>query len=126
MRLFNLLPKFGQKELPQESYLSLVLTPDRILTSIWSFDQNENVRSLGFAQKNFTNIDNLIHQAAAAIDQVAQKAESDVSKVVFGLSSDWLENKGLSQDASKILKKLAEDLELEAQAFIPLSPATNL
>lgn len=121
MAIKNFFGKILKKETQADThYLSLTLTPDRVLATIWTFEQ-EKVQILGFAKKSFQNIDSVIHQAAVVIDTAAEKAKSDVSEVVFALSSNWFEDKQMKKDTSKLLKKLSEDLELSAQAFIPLS-----
>lgn len=126
MAIFNLFENFFNKgSSPQDTnYLSLTLTPDRVLATIWALS-DENVEVLGFAQKPFTNIDSLIHQAAVAIDSAGEQAKGDVSDVVFGLSTYWFENGEISQETSKILKTLSSELELKPQAFVPLSLAIN-
>lgn len=125
MKLPNLLPNFFKKTQEEETnYLSLILTPAQILASIWEFEE-ENPKIIGFEKRSFTTIDNLVHQAAVTIDKAASLAQSDVSKVTFGLSHFWLENGQLTKETAKILKTLSEDLELEAQAYISLASAIN-
>ncbi|OGE05177.1 hypothetical protein A3F45_01740 [Candidatus Curtissbacteria bacterium RIFCSPHIGHO2_12_FULL_41_17] len=125
MKLPNLFGNFFKKTQEEETnYLSLILTPAEILASIWEFEV-ENPKIIGFEKRSFTTIDNLVHQAAVTIDKAASLAQSDVSKVTFGLSHFWLENGQLTKETAKILKTLSEDLELEAQAYISLASAIN-
>ena len=124
MGFLNIFDKLTKKELPQENYLSLTITPDRILALIWTFD-NDELKPLGFGKKTFQNIDSLTHQAAVAIDQAGQKAKSDVAKTVFGLSSYWFEEDNLSDQTLKILKRLSSDLELDSEAFVSLASAAS-
>lgn len=125
MKLPNLLPNFFKKTQEEETnYLSLILTPAQILASIWEFEE-ENPKIIGFEKRSFSTIDNLVHQAAVTIDKAASLAQSDVTKVTFGLSHFWLENGQLTKETAKILKTLSEDLELEAQAYISLASAIN-
>ena len=107
------------------NYLSLTLTPDRVFACIWTFNLQNEVEILGFGQRTFTNVDSLIHQAAAAIDAAAEQAKSDVSQTVFGLSNYWFENGEPSAQTSKTLKNLTDDLELDPQAFISIASALN-
>ena len=121
----NFLNRFLKKQEPEDiNYLSLVLTSDEIYANIWQFD-NENIKSIGFSKKNFKNLDGLIHEAAVAIDSAGKLAQSDVSQVVFGLSSFWFEDGKVSKETLNILKSLSEDLDLNAQAFVPLSASIN-
>lgn len=126
MSLFPSFPKIIKKESPKEiSYLGLVLTPQKVLACVWGFGQDESIEIFGYGEKSYENTNNLVHQAAIAIDTAGQKARSDVSKVVFGLSYDWFEDGKLSEHASGILKSLSEDLELDSQAFVSLAASIN-
>lgn len=121
MGLFtNLLRTFQKDKYQEDNYLSLVLTSDRVVALIWTFDQGQ-VRQLGFGQKIFTNTDILLHQTAVAIDTAQEEAKVDFEKTVFGLSSYWLEDGQISQKSIKIIKKLSDELELNPQAFVPLA-----
>lgn len=114
----------GKKEKKNTSYLALALTPDRILTCIWNF-QDEQVKNLGFGHKSYQNLDVLIHQAAVAIDMAGEQAKVDVTKAVFGLSNDWFEEGDLSKQTTKLLKQMSQELDLDPQAFVPLPSSIN-
>lgn len=102
------------------NYLSLTLTSDKILASIWRLENSSEINVVGFSEKDFHSVDSLIHEAAVAIDSAAKNINSDVSQVVFGLSNYWFENGTLAKETIDILKNLAQELELDAQAFVPL------
>lgn len=106
------------------TYLSIALTSSKIFASVWELAE-DRLEFVGFADKKFHNIDGLIHEAAAAIDDAAQKAKTDVSQVVFGLSAYWLEDGKLTKETSNILKDLCDNLDLDAQAFVPLASSVN-
>src|SRR3989344_4188948 len=125
MMPFDILGKItGSKETKNASYLSLVFTPDRILSLIWNFE-NEQIQNLGFGHKSYQNLDVLIHQAAVAIDMAGEQAKVDITRVVFRLTSDWFEEGDLSKQTAKILKNLSQELDLDPQAFVPLPVAIN-
>lgn len=111
---------FKKESKEEDNFLALILTPEKVLAAVWTFEE-ESIHVLGFSKKSYQNIQNIIHQAAVAIDNAAEKAKSDVTKVVFGLSQNWFEKKEPTKETAKILKKLSEDLDLSAQAFVPLS-----
>lgn len=113
----------GKKE-KEANYLSLVITPDRVLATIWTFDQNL-VKTLGFGHKTFQNQDILVHEAALAIDSAGSQAKVDVTKTVFGLSEFFLDDSSLSRQTAKTLKNLSTELELDPQAFVPISAGVN-
>lgn len=115
---------FKKSQSPKDNYLSLIITPDRVLATIWTFE-NEEIKTLGFGHKSFASEDILVHQAAIAVDSAGQQAKVDITKTVFGLSNYYLEDGALSQKTTKILKKLATELELEPQAFVPISAAIS-
>jgi len=116
---------FKKKSAELDNYLSLTLTPNEVLACIWTFNPQNEVEILGFGQREFTNVDSLIHQTAVAIDAAGEMAKSDVSQTVFGLSQYWFENGEPSVHATKVLKNLASDLELDPQAFISLASSLN-
>lgn len=114
-----------EKAQPQaEDYLSLTITPDKVIATIWKF-AGEQVEVLSCSEKNYGSQETLVHEAAVAIDTAAQEAKTDVTKVVFGLSAFWFENGKLTGDASKVLKNLSSDLELDAQAYVTMAIAIN-
>ena len=126
MQVPSTLGRFFKKKSPElNNYLSLTLTPNEVLACIWTFNLDNKVEILGFGQREFTNVDSLIHQAAVAIDAAGEMAKSDVSQTVFGLSYYWFENGEPSVHATKVLKNLASDLELDPQAFISLASSLN-
>src|SRR4030042_4751199 len=125
MGILNIIPNPFSKKIAEDSnYLSLCLTPDKVLAIIWVFD-GEKVEILGFAKKSYQNIESLIHQAARVIDMAAEAAKSDVSEVVFGLSAQWFYEGQITKDTQKQLKKLSDELELNAQAFVPFSSSVK-
>jgi len=125
MPTFNPFSRFLKKPtLEKEVYLALTITSEKVLALIWSLE-NEEVKTLGFAQRKYQDLDNLAHQTAQAIDSSAEQAKSDVTKVVFGLSQNWFDNQELTKSANNLLENLSADLELESQAFVPLSVAVK-
>lgn len=112
------------KPQPDTNYLALTLTPNKTIAAVWVLAE-ENVQILGIAQKSFTNVDTLIHESAVAIDTASKQAKSDVSDTVFGLSSYYFEGKNLSSESTAILKNMAEELELKAQAYVSLASSIN-
>jgi hypothetical protein len=122
---FKILGNFLKKDQNQESnYLSLVLAPDRILAHIWTFE-DDLVKTLGYGHKTFENEDVLVHQAAIAIDSAGEQAKVDITKTVFGVADYYLEDGSLSRNTSKLLKNLATELDLDPQAFVPISAGIN-
>lgn len=107
-----------------ESYLSLTLTPDTVFALSWQF-LDENVEVKGVCQKHFGTPQNLVHEAAIAIDKAAESASSDVNKVVFGLSANWFDGENLKNESAKLLNGLSQDLDLSAQAYVSLATAVN-
>ncbi|HSX18894.1 MAG TPA: hypothetical protein VLE91_02035 [Candidatus Saccharimonadales bacterium] len=115
---------FSKNPQTNNNYLSLILTPDRILASIWTFE-GDQVKTLGFGHKSYKDQDILIHQSAIAIDSAGEQAKVDITKTVFGLSEFFLEDGALSRQTAKTLKKLATELDLDPQAFVPISTGIN-
>ena len=125
---YSLKQKLGvsknQSNKDSESYLALTLTPETIIACAWQF-ADEKVEAKGTFSKHFSNTQNLIHEAAFAIDKAAESASSDVEKVVFGLSANWFDGENLKGESSKILNSLSRDLDLSAQAYVSLATAVN-
>ncbi len=125
MGALDLLGNFFKKQTPQETnYLSLTITSDQILATIWQLE-GKTLKFIGHSEKGFHNIDSLIHETAVVIDDAATKVKNDVSQVVFGLSYYWFEDGQISKETLNILKNLADELELEAQAFVPIAASIN-
>ncbi len=115
---------FKKEKEQNQNYLAIVIAPDRVLATIWTFEE-DRIKTLGFGHKNFKDEDVLIHQAAIAIDSAGEQAKVDITKTVYGLSEYYLEDGSLSRQSSKILKKLSSDLDLDPQAFVPLAASIN-
>jgi len=125
MGLFDIFSKFLNKGSSLENnYLSLVFTPKHVLAAIWVLDDG-HVHLVGTGEKPYKSAENLVHETAIAIDKAGEKAEGDISKVVFGISENWLRDKQLPEENSRLFKKLSKELEIEPQAFIPISAAIN-
>lgn len=125
MAFSKFLTGFSKKDSPSQlNYLALTLTPEKIIACIWAFSEDK-VAILGLSEKPFLRLDNLIHQAAAAIDKAGEKAKTDVSKTVFGLSEYWFRDGKLGDECAKTLKNLAHDLELDPQAFVSQAASIN-
>lgn len=122
MALFNPNLIFKKKKPVDENYLALTLTPEKVLALIWAFE-GSNVGVLGYAEAKFKDRENLVHQVAVVIDQASEEAKSDVSQVVFGLARNWFDDGQISPETSKLLENMSDDLELKAQAFVPLPVA---
>jgi hypothetical protein len=122
----NIFSAFSKKQQAPEdtTYLALTLTPNKTIAAIWVLTE-ENVQILGIANKSFENVDALIHESAVAIDTAGKQAKSDVSQTVFGLSSSYFEGKNLSPESSAVLKSLAEELDLSAQAYVSLASSIS-
>lgn len=127
MGILDLLPKtLKKKELtPNTSYLALTLLPSSVLAYVWKIGDTQSVKVEGFNEKQFDDPENIIHETAAAIDDAAQNTQGDLEKVVFGLSLSYFDSENLKPQTSKLLKNIADNLELSAQAFISLPSAIN-
>ncbi|MDO8487259.1 MAG: hypothetical protein Q7S45_03125 [Candidatus Curtissbacteria bacterium] len=124
MKLFNPFSKHKQEPQLEDSYLALTLTPDKIMACVWDFNL-EDIVIKAVEERPFKDSENLIHETAVAIDSACQKADTDVAKVVFGLSQSWFEGEDISEKSAKVLKTLSEDMELVAQAFVSLASSIN-
>ena len=107
MSLLNFKNPFSKNPPEPQDYLSLTIAPNKIIATIWNF-QGDNVHVLSTAEKEFANIDSVIHEAAVAIDNAAQVSKTDVSKVVFGLSQYWFIEDKLKPEAARALKPIDE------------------
>ena len=124
MAFFDLFAKFAKKVPKDQTYLALTVIPDKVLACVFTLKEDQ-VLILGVDARPFKSLDYLTHQAALAIDNAAQAAQSDVVKVVYGLSYRYLEAGQFTNEIAGLLKNLSEDLELSAQAFIPIPASIN-
>lgn len=115
---------FNKGKSQATNYLSLVITPDRVLATIWTFE-GEHVKTLGFGHESHTGEDILIQQAATAINTAGEQAKVNIKKTVFGLSEYYLEEGSLARTITKTLKRLSTELDLDPQAFVPISAGIN-
>lgn len=117
---------FKKQEVPTDtSFLALSLLPADILACVWKISESQNIKVEGFSQEKIKDLENIIHETAAAIDDAAQQTQGDLEKVVFGLSLSYFDGDSLKPQTSKLLKDIADSLELSAQAFISLPSAIN-
>lgn len=127
MGISDFLPHtFKKKEVSANtSFLALTLLPANVLAYVWRISDSQTIKQEGYNEKKIKEAENIIHETAAAIDDAAQNTKGDLEKVVFGLSLSYFDGDNLKPETSKLLKDIADNLELSAQAFISLPSAIN-
>jgi len=106
----------AKREVPQY-FLALNIGKDQVDAVIWGVVGGKT-ETLAASSKEYPNSQDLLLVAGQIIDQVGEQAQVDITKVVFGVPSDWVENDKIVLPHSEDLRKLAEDLDLDPLAFV--------
>jgi len=123
MEISNLLGKIkgGEKEAPP-SFLALEITDEIVQAAVWQvIDGHTEVLAIGIpvewdGDRGESNA--LVSAADATISSAVEGISQELTEVVFGLNSSWLEQEGILPAKRQLLKALSHDLELKPLGFV--------
>lgn len=112
----------------KEYFFALEIDLDRIKSAIWTIQEKQvELISLGETQ-SWQNEKDLLESVDAslssAIERLSPTGEiKEPSKVVFGLSADWIQENKILPEKVESLKKISQKLELTPLGFMVIPEA---
>jgi hypothetical protein len=107
----------GKDKDTAQYFLSLAISYDSVEACVWLVNDNQT-QILASSIANYPQIDDLQIALGQSIDQAIDTARVDVSKVIYGLPEDWIEDEKVIAPYASILKQLSKDLSFEPLAFV--------
>ena len=121
--------KLSKNELETKEYFfALEIDIDRVKSAIWTIEENQTkLVSLGETQ-SYQNEEDLLESVDASLSSAMEKFSpqgqmKEPNKVIFGLSTDWIEQNKILVDKVEILKKISQKLELTPLGFMVVPEA---
>ena len=116
--------KFSKNESETKEYFfALEIDIDRVKSAIWTIEENQTkLVSLGETQ-SYQNEEDLLESVDASLSSAIEKFSPDgqmkePNKVIFGLSTDWIDQNKILPEKAEILKKISQKLELTPLGFM--------
>ena len=116
----------NRKKEEKEYLTALVVTEDRIDAALWETSKDGTVKILKTAGKSYANgWESAIDAADSSVTDIetALPEGRELSKVVFGLPSEWLFEDHIKETYLKQLKQLTAALSLKPIGFVELPVA---
>lgn len=118
----------SQEKKGPEFFWSLVITKGWVEAGIWRVvgDKTKVVAEGSGSSWQEDNEETLVQAADSALSAAAASFEEEgeePNKVVFGLSSSWVEDGNIKSERLGLLKKVSEELELKPAGFVAIPEA---
>jgi len=112
----------------KEYFFALEIDTGRVKSAIWTIDGDQSqLLSLGEIvdwEKEEEIIEAVDASLSSAIEKLAPSQEGkEPEKIIFGLSSEWLEENKITPPKAEILKKISQKLELTPLGFVVIPEA---
>ena len=121
--------KLSKDELETKEYFfALEIDIDRVKSAIWTIEENQTkLVSLGETQ-SYQNEEDLLESVDASLSSAIEKFSpggqmKEPNKVIFGLSTDWIDQNKILPEKAEILKKISQKLELTPLGFMVVPEA---
>jgi hypothetical protein len=116
--------KFSKNESETKEYFfALEIDIDRVKSAIWMIEENQTkLVSFGETQ-SYQNEEDLLESVDASLSSAIEKFSPDgqmkePNKVIFGLSTDWIDQNKILPEKAETLKKISQKLELTPLGFM--------
>jgi len=110
MTLKDLLPDslpFGKKATPKENFFALDVGFKDVTASLWEV-AGKHLSIENISTVSFDSADDLISASNQALDEALGAAESEPTKILFGVPDSWLQDDNLKDEYLEILKKMVK------------------
>ncbi len=121
--------KFSKNESETKEYFfALEIDIDRVKSAIWMIEENQTkLVSFGETQ-SYQNEEDLLESVYASLSSAIEKFSPDgqmkePNKVIFGLSTDWIDQNKILPEMAETLKKISQKLELTPLGFMVVPEA---
>jgi len=107
----------------KEYFFALEIDIDRVKSAIWTIDGDQSkLMSLGeivYWEKESELLECVDNSLSSSIEKLSSQEEiKEPEKVIFGLSSDWIEQNKILSEKIEILKKISQKMGLAPLGFM--------
>lgn len=103
-------------------FLAILLTEQSVQAVLWSVTRGQIKIEKQSEIYQINQPDQTAQQTDLALQELDEQSEN-LTEVVFGLPPSWSDTQGVLDNKKPLLKKLTEDLSLEAIGFVVISEA---
>ncbi len=112
----------------KEYFFALEIDIQRVKSAVWTIEGDQSkLMSLGesaYWEKESELLECVDNSLSSAIEKLSPQLEiKEPEKVIFGLSSDWIEQNKILPEKIEILKKISQKMELNPLGFIVVPEA---
>ena len=112
----------------KEYFFALEIDIQRVKSAVWTIEGDQSkLMSLGesaYWEKESELLECVDNSLSSAIEKLSPQLEiKEPEKVIFGLSSDWIEENKILPEKIEILKKISQKMELTPLGFIVVPEA---
>lgn len=112
----------------KEYFFALEIDVDQVKSAIWTIEGDQSkLMSLGeivYWGKESELLECVDNSLSSAIERLSPQAEvKEPEKVIFGLSSDWIEQNKILPEKIEILRKISQKMELTPLGFMIIPEA---
>lgn len=112
----------------KEYFFALEIDIQRVKSAVWTIEGDQSkLMSLGEAaywEKESELLECVDNSLSSAIEKLSPQLEiKEPEKVIFGLSSDWIDQNKILPEKIEILKKISQKMELTPLGFIVVPEA---
>lgn len=117
------MPSFlSGEEQKTKLFLAILLTEQSVQAVLWSVTRGQIKVEKKSETYQINQPDQTAKQTDLALQDLGEQSEN-LKEVVFGLPPSWSDAQGVLDNKKPLLKKLTEDLSLEAIGFVVISEA---
>ncbi|MCX6726154.1 MAG: hypothetical protein NT052_02495 [Candidatus Shapirobacteria bacterium] len=107
----------------KEYFFALEIDVDRVKSAIWTIEGDQSkLMSLGeiaYWEKESELLESVDNSLSSAIEKLSPQLEvKEPEKIIFGLSSDWIEQNKILSEKIEILKKISQKMGLTPLGFM--------
>ncbi len=112
----------------KEYFFALEIDTGRVKSAIWTIDDDQSqLLSLGEVvvwEKEEEILEAVDTSLSSAVEKLTPSQEGkEPEKIIFGLSSEWIEENKITPQKAEILKKISQKLELSPLGFVVIPEA---
>lgn len=108
---------FNSKKAQPELFITILISDTKIQSALWQQFQDEIKIIIVSAIYSYDDVEQALSQTDLSLQQLGKMSEN-VNRVIFGLEPGWVSEKGVVDAKKPLLKKITEDLELQAEGFV--------
>ena len=119
---FDINLPFLKKSGSIEYFFSLNIGLEKLTAGVWAIDGGK-LHLINTSKEKYSSEDQIIQLTDKLLDAALDILQIEPKKILFGVPDSWLLDEQLKEPYLKLLKKLADDLELTPLAYVSTTSA---